>query len=361
MIKMNVEKNLGDIHIKCGFEIASTGITAICGASGAGKTTLINMVAGLLTPDKGVITFNDKEFFNSSKHINIRADKRFTGYVFQESRLFPNMSVKKNLLYGYNRKSDASLVCHIEQVCQLLGISHLLDRYPQKLSGGEKQRVAIGRALLSHPEILLMDEPLASLDVARKQELIDYIKLIHSHYKIPILYVSHSVDEILQLADNAVYMEKGELKYYGDVVEILNKTSLKYVDDSSFNTIFEGEIQEYDSDNSQVIISFDGGIVTCSSLEIEKGKKVRFAVNTDDVVLSTDYPKNISIRNIYKGVIKNIIKQHNNLYDVEVDIGAGIWARISYGAYKDLSITEGKEIYVMFKSAAVSESIKIVH
>lgn len=361
MIKMNVEKNLGDINIKCDFELNSTGITAICGTSGAGKTTLINMVAGLLTPDKGIISFNGKEFFNHSKHINIRADKRFTGYVFQDSRLFPNMSVKKNLLYGFKRKSAGSLICDMEQVCQLLGITHLLDRYPQKLSGGEKQRVAIGRALLSHPEILLMDEPLASLDVLRKQELIDYINLIHSHYQIPILYVSHSIDEILQLADNAIYMEKGKLKYYGNVVDVLNKTSLKYVNDSSFNTIFEGEIKEYDHQNSQTVISFEGGTVTCSSPELEKGKKVRFSVNTDDVVLSTDYPKNISIRNIYKGTIKNIIKQHNNLYDVEVDIGADIWARISYGAYKDLDITEGREIYVMFKSAAVSESIKIVH
>lgn len=361
MIKMNVEKNLGNINIKCDFQIENKGITAICGASGAGKTTIINMIAGLLKPDKGIISFNNKEFYNHSKKINLRADKRFIGYVFQESRLFPNMNVKNNMLYGSKRISENSLICSLEQVSQLLGISHLLERYPQNLSGGEKQRVAIGRALLSHPEILLMDEPLASLDVARKQELINYINLIHSHYNIPILYVSHSIDEILQLADKAIYMEKGQLKYFGDVVEILNNTFYKYIDDLSFNTIFEGQVYDYDESNSQIVISFGAGLVSCSGMELEKGKKVRFSINTDDVVLSTEYPKSISIRNIYKGVIKNIIKQRDNHYNVEIDIGVSIWARVSFGAYKDLALEENKEIYVMFKSAAVSESLKTVH
>lgn len=361
MIKMNVEKKLGDVLIKCDFQLDSNGITAVYGASGAGKTSIINMMAGLISPDSGVISFRDKEFFNHEKKINLPANKRFIGYVFQDARLFPNMSVKDNLLYGSNRKSSYSLSCNLEQACSLLGITHLLERYPQKLSGGEKQRVAIGRALLSNPEMLLMDEPLASLDSLRAKELISYINLIRNNYNIPILYVSHSIDEIMQLADNAIYMEQGALKYYGNVVEVLNKTSHTNSENSSFNTVFEGVIKEYDERTSNALISFGAGIVESACENVEIGKKVRFSINVDDVVLSIDYPKNISIRNIYKGIISNIIKNKNNFYDIEIKIGESVWARISSGAYKDLDIVCGKNVYVMFKSAAVTESLKIVH
>ncbi len=360
MIKVDVEKKLGSLLIKCGFEIKAGGITALCGSSGAGKTSIINMIAGLITPDKGIISFRGKEFFNSSSNINIKADKRFVGYVFQESRLFPNMSVKKNLLYGNRRKSSHSLLCDLEQVCDLLGISHLLERYPQKLSGGEKQRAAIGRALLSNPEILLMDEPLASLDESRRSELISYINIIQHHYNIPILYVSHSIDEILQLADNAVYMENGLLKYFGSTVDVLNKSALRNTN-NSYNTIFEGEVIDYNNKDSLAVIDFGAGKIEASAENMSTGSRVRFSVNVDDVVLSSVYPENISIRNIFEGVIENIVKQNNNFYDIEINIGKNIWSRISFGAYKDLHIEKGKKIYVMVKSAAVSDSLKIVH
>lgn len=360
MIKVDVEKKLGSVLIKCNFEIASNGITALCGSSGAGKTSIINMVAGLITPDKGVISFRGKEFYNSEKNINLKADKRFIGYVFQESRLFPNMRVKKNLLYGSLRKSNNSLQCTLEQVCDLLGIGHLLDRYPQHLSGGEKQRVAIGRALLSNPEILLMDEPLASLDEPRRNELISYINIIQSHYNIPILYVSHSVDEILQLSDKAVYMENGLLKYAGNTVEVLNKSDMKNTS-KSYSTIFEGVITEYNSELSLAGIDFGAGIIEAACDNVESGRKVRFAINVDDVVLSSQYPKNISIRNIFQGEVVDIIKKSDNFYDICINIGKDIWSRISQGAYNDLQISMGRKIYVMVKSAAVSDSLKVVH
>ncbi len=360
MMKVTVEKKLGNVLISCDFAIKAGGITALCGSSGAGKTSIINMIAGLITPDSGIISFRGKEFFNSSKNINLKPDKRFIGYVFQESRLFPNMSVRKNLLYGSNRKSSHSLKCDLGQVCELLGISHLLDRFPQKLSGGEKQRAAIGRALLSNPEILLMDEPLASLDESRRSELISYINLIQEHYNIPILYVSHSMDEILQLSDNAVFMEEGSLKYFGPTVEVLNKSALRSTN-NSYNTIFEGCIKSYNDETSLACIDFGAGTAEAFVEKVEPGKKVRFAVNVDDVVLSSTYPENISIRNIYKGVVEDIIKQQNNFYDIEINIGTKIWSRISSGAYKDLNISKGRQVYVMVKSAAVTDSLKIVH
>lgn len=156
-------------------------------------------------------------------------------------------------------------------------------------------------------------------------------------------------------------MEQGALKYYGNVVEVLNKTSHTNSENSSFNTVFEGVIKEYDERTSNALISFGAGIVESACENVEIGKKVRFSINVDDVVLSIDYPKNISIRNIYKGIISNIIKNKNNFYDIEINFGESVWARISSGAYKDLDIACGKNVYVMFKSAAVTESLKIVH
>lgn len=361
MFKIDVEKKLGNVLIKCSFEMEYPCITAICGFSGAGKTSIINMIAGLISPDKGIISYNDREFYNSEKNINIPANKRFTGYVFQESRLFPNMKVKANLLYGSNRKNTNSLICSLDEVCSLLGISNLLDRYPQNLSGGEKQRVAIGRALLSGPEILLMDEPLASLDEARRSELITYINIIQKHYKLPILYVSHSIDEIMQLADMALYMENGISKYYGKTVEVLNKASVRISNHNSFNTIFEGVIEKYDEENGTALIKFDGGYVESICEKVAQGRKIRFSVNIHDVVLSIKKPDGISIRNIYKGKVIDIIKQPNNFYDISIDIGSIIWARISYGAYKELNISKEISLFVMIKSAAIADTLKFVH
>lgn len=361
MFKINIEKKLGQVLIKCKCEMENAGITAICGYSGAGKTSIINMIAGLITPDKGIISYNEKEFYNSEKNINLPANKRYIGYVFQESRLFPNMKVKKNLLYGAKRKSNLSLNCNLEEVCELLGISHLLDRYPQNLSGGEKQRVAIGRAILSNPEILLMDEPLASLDIARKNELISYINLIQKHYKIPILYVSHAIEEILQLSDMALYMENGMLKDFGKTVEVLNNMAFNTSNNDSFSTIFEGEVEKYDEDSKTVLIKFVAGYVESTCEKVEVGKKIRFSVNIHDIVLSVNKTTGISIRNIYNGKVVDIVKQPNNFYNISIDIGSVLWARISSSAYKELNIAIDNNVYVMVKSAAIADTLQIVH
>ena len=183
-------------------------ITAICGFSGAGKTSIINMIAGLITPDKGIISYNGREFYNSSKKINIPANKRFTGYVFQESRLFPNMKVKKNLLYGEKRKSDASLNCSLDDICSLLGISHLLDRYPQNLSGGEKQKIACGSAAVMEPEIFVFDEPSSNLDVSATRELRELLKILKTQGKTVII-AEHRLYYLHDLADRVLYLKGG--------------------------------------------------------------------------------------------------------------------------------------------------------
>ena len=209
MIDINIHRRQGDFQVNAQFTGESSGVTALFGPSGAGKTSIVNMVAGLTTPDAGHIVINDHRLFDSSKKINLAPEKRRIGYIFQDGRLFPHLSVKSNLTYGMKRVPVSQRYVKFDAVVELLGIAHLLERRPAKLSGGEKQRVAIGRGLLTSPAMLLMDEPLASLDHDRKQEVLPFIRRMCREFSLPILYVSHSRDEILTLASRVILLTAG--------------------------------------------------------------------------------------------------------------------------------------------------------
>jgi len=214
MLAVDVEKQLGEFSIAAQFETAS-GVTAVFGPSGAGKTTLVNMIAGLLTPDRGRITLGDTLLFDSERRINLPAWRRRIGYVFQEGRLFPHLSIGRNLDYGrYMSGLDRDLA-EATRVIDLLDIGHLLDRRPRHLSGGERQRVAIGRALLMRPRLLVLDEPLASLDAARKREILPYLVRLRDDAKVPMLYVSHHAPELRRIATAVVRIEDGRVAAQG--------------------------------------------------------------------------------------------------------------------------------------------------
>jgi molybdate transport system ATP-binding protein len=215
-IHIRVDKKLGDFSVEFEFTTNGAGITALFGHSGAGKTSVVNMVSGLLKPDAGRIAINDTVVFDSEKKINLAPEKRRCGYVFQDGRLFPHMNVESNLLYGMRLVPEKERLINFGEVIELLGIEHLLNRRPAKLSGGEKQRVAMGRALLTSPHILLLDEPLASLDEPRKAEVLPFIAKLPKALSIPILYVSHSLNEIRALANKIVIMEKGRIVDSGE-------------------------------------------------------------------------------------------------------------------------------------------------
>ena len=219
-LSVHVSKTLGSFSVDAAFETQETRVTALFGKSGAGKTSVVNMIAGLIRPDRGAITVNGRTLFDSTRRMNLRPEARRLGYVFQDGRLFPHMSVKQNLIYGMRLTPPARRYADPEQIVDLLGIGHLLDRRPAKLSGGEKQRVAIGRSLLTSPELLLMDEPLASLDQARKQEVLPFIHALTKELKVPIVYVTHSVEEIRSVADAVVVIEDGRVVTIGKVEEV---------------------------------------------------------------------------------------------------------------------------------------------
>jgi molybdate transport system ATP-binding protein len=221
VLEVNVQKTFGQFRINVAFSTQGSGTTAVFGPSGTGKTSVINMVAGLLEPDQGRIYLDNEAIFDSGKNINVTPNKRRIGYIFQDGRLFPHLSVKSNLTYGMKLVPKEYRRLSFDKVIALLDLAALLYRRPAKLSGGEKQRVAIGRALLTNPSLLLMDEPLSSLDEQRKAEILPFVSKMQREFMIPVLYVSHSIDEILSIADRVVVIESGKVAFAGKLSQSL--------------------------------------------------------------------------------------------------------------------------------------------
>jgi molybdate transport system ATP-binding protein len=214
MLAVDVEKRLGDFSLLARFQTGS-GVTAVFGPSGAGKTTLVNMISGLVAPDRGRIAIDDTVLFDAAKRINLPPHRRRIGYVFQEGRLFPHLSVKQNLDYGRRMRGLPPDVGQLARIVSLLDIGNLIERRPGKLSGGERQRVAIGRALLMRPRLLLLDEPLASLDVARKREILPYLERLRDEVGVPMVYVSHRAAELRRIATSVVRLIGGKVEAAG--------------------------------------------------------------------------------------------------------------------------------------------------
>src|SRR5215472_4838321 len=246
MLTVQIEKRLGDFTLGARFESAG-GITAVFGPSGAGKTTLVNAIAGLIAPDRGRIAIDGTVLFDSERRINLPPHRREIGYIFQEGRLFPHLSVSRNLDYGRRMRGLPADTKQLERIVDLLDIGHLLERRPGKLSGGERQRVAIGRALLTRPHLLLLDEPLASLDAARKDEIMPYLIRLKQALKLPIIYVTHALDEVSRLGDSLVLVEAGRVVGYGALPEIAARADLPQAQRDDAGALLLCHVVEHDS------------------------------------------------------------------------------------------------------------------
>jgi molybdate transport system ATP-binding protein len=351
MIEIDVQKQLGDFRLNARFNTSAGGVIALFGRSGSGKTTLVNLISGLAAPDSGIIKIAGETLFDSARSINIPPDKRQLGYVFQEDRLFPHMSVSGNLRYGTPRGGS-----HLafDRIVELLGISHILERRPATLSGGEKQRVAIGRALLANPRLLLMDEPLASLDSARKDEILPFIEQLATELDFPIIYVSHAMDEIVRLADTLVLLSEGEIAAVGSVEEITSRLDLRpltgrYEAGSVISAIVDG----HDQVDGLTRLSFTGGILRVPRIEMAVGRELRIRIRARDVSVALNKPKNISINNVFPGIIKEIGEDQGSQIDILIDTGMPIWARVSRYSKKRLNLDVGTPVHVMIKAVAI--------
>lgn len=368
MLIIDIEKQLGSLGLKVNTQLPMEGISVIFGRSGAGKTSLIQILSGLVTPDNGRLILNGEVLFDPNT--NLSPEQRQLGYVFQDARLFPHYKVRGNLNYGIRDKrgirGNSKKVIKNHQpgkdplsfasVVELLGLEDLLERYPASLSGGEKQRVAIGRALLTRPKMLLMDEPLSSLDQPRKQELIPYLQQLAHKVKIPILYVSHSLDEIQQLADHMLILDKGKMVAHGAITEVRNSTHmtpwLSAMEHSSLLVAKVAEIHpKYDM--TRVILD-DNTSLWLNERLTEQGKIVRVCIKSNHVSVCIVPPEGSSIRNIVKAKINQIIPQQDNRNRNHVRLKLSLpnnylWATITPWALDDLALTVGQQIYVQIK------------
>ncbi|OOF57807.1 molybdenum ABC transporter ATP-binding protein ModC [Rodentibacter genomosp. 2] len=350
MLQINVKKQLGQLALQANLSIPEQGVTAIFGLSGSGKTSLINLVAGLIQPDEGFIQLNDRTLVDIETQVYIPVHQRKIGYVFQDARLFPHYNVKGNLRYGMKniQKED------FDYIVELLGIGHLLKRYPITLSGGEKQRVAIGRALLADPDILLMDEPLSALDVPRKRELMHYLERLSQEINIPILYVTHSLDELLRLADLVVLMENGKVKAYDSVERIWNSAIFApWKEENEQSSVLALPVHLHNPPYKMTALSLGEQLLWINQVNAEAGEPVRICIYSSDVSIALQKSQQTSIRNILHGQIAQIDIQDSRV-DIAVLIeGHKIWASISKWAQTELRFMMGMNVYLQIKAISV--------
>jgi molybdate transport system ATP-binding protein len=328
-------------------------LTAFFGRSGAGKSTLVNLIAGLLRPDRGMIRIDDATLFDSDAGVDVPVHKRRIGYVFQESRLFPHFSVRGNLLYGHRFIAKQHRWTTLAEIVEILGIQSLLDRRPGSLSGGEKQRVAIGRALLSSPRLLLMDEPLASLDQERKGEILPYIERLRDRMQIPIVYVSHAVDEVSRLADTVVLLESGKVAALGTVNEVLGSRSELLAEGMEAGIVLAVTVRGHDQANRVTHLSHPAGTLSVPLATLAIGTPVRLRIRARDVALAVGDPGRISIRNRLTGTVVDIADASGPGAIVRLDIaGDPLIASITRDALRDLELSIGSQVTALIKSTA---------
>ncbi|PLX35982.1 MAG: molybdenum ABC transporter ATP-binding protein [Hyphomicrobiales bacterium] len=352
MIEVAVQGQVGSFALDASFSSGS-GVTALFGRSGSGKSTIVGMIAGLVRPVSGRIVVGDRVLFDSAHGIDIAARHRRVGMVFQEARLFPHMSVARNLTYGRwaGRRGDGR---SFDEVVGLLGLQKLLQRRPQTLSGGEKQRVAIGRALLSAPEILLMDEPLASLDEPRKAEILPYLERLRRETSIPIVYVSHAIDEVARLAETLVIVSGGKVAAVGPLAEVLTRIDLgPATGRHEASSVLEGVVARHDTEWQLTEIAVGEALMRLPQIDMPVGTRMRLRVRARDVAISLAAPTGTSFQNILPGEVIEVAEDDTPLAELVLSVsGQRLRARLTRRSMAELDLKPGKPVFAMVKSMA---------
>jgi molybdate transport system ATP-binding protein len=341
----------GDHVLEVDLQIPAKGITAIFGVSGAGKTSLINAISGLTQPQRGRIQLHNRLLFDAEQKIALPPEKRRIGYVFQDARLFPHYRVRGNLQYGMAPKMKAQF----DSLVSLLGLEALLPRFPLSLSGGEKQRVAIGRALLTAPDMLLLDEPLASLDLPRKRELMPYLQKLAKQVDIPMLYVSHSLEEILQLADNVLVLDAGKVKAFGPLERVWSSSAMRpWLPVSELTSVLRVQVLEQHPDYPMTALSLGDQHIWVSRVNQPVKTPLRIRIASADVSLALQPPQHSSIRNILPAQVVELLEVGDQV-EVKLRIGISeLWARITPWARDELGIRPDQWLYAQIKSVSVT-------
>jgi molybdate transport system ATP-binding protein len=353
LISIAVEHAFRGFTLAAGFEAPSHGITVLFGPSGSGKSTILKAVAGLIRTDRVAIDFAGERLHR------VVPEKRRFGMVFQEGRLFPHLTVRDNLLYGLSRAPRAAMrstgQVYVDETVALLGLEKLLKRYPAHLSGGERQRVAIGRALLSQPRLLLMDEPLASLDAALRGEIMPYLMRLRETLRLPMIYVTHAMEEVVRLADHLVLLEAGRVVAQGTLSELASRVDLPLAMRDDAAGVLMGYLHSHDPERRLSAVACGGLVFLVPQQAIAPQAPVRLRVPARDVIIALDAPREISVNNVVPAVVCAVGRDeaaHAAL--VELDVGGGqLLSRITLDAAERLRLRPGMRVLALVKSMSV--------
>ena len=349
-VRFNIQR--GGFALNIDTVIPETGVTAIFGPSGSGKTTLLRAIAGLEHADNGYLKVGDALWQGNG--VFLPTHQRKIGYVFQEPSLFSHLSVEGNLNYGLERAKDESSAVVVQQTIDLLGIEHLLKRMPWQLSGGEQQRVAIARALAANPSMLLLDEPLAALGDDQKADILPYLESVYQQLDIPVLYVSHSRNEVARLADQMLLLDNGEIKASGKMTEIFTALDLPMAHQSRAESIIKASVSHYDEEFGIASVAFLGGQFSVAAEPLIVGSKVRLQVLARDVSITLEPQKNTSILNIIPVTIDAIAKESKSQMTVRLIADETVLlSRITCKSAYNLNLKEGDKVYAQVKTAAL--------
>ncbi|HKO18558.1 MAG TPA: molybdenum ABC transporter ATP-binding protein [Acidobacteriaceae bacterium] len=365
MITVQVQHRLGTFQLDAQF-ISDGRVTALFGRSGSGKTSLVNIIAGLIRPNQAHVSLDKDVLIDTDRSIFVPRHRRRVGYVFQEGRLFPHLTVRQNLLYGWWFTAAAIRSREFGRVVEMLGIGPLLDHRPGLLSGGEKQRVAIGRALLSSPRLLLMDEPLASLDEPRKAEIMPYLERLRDETKIPIILVSHSVPEVARLATTLVLMEEGRVIASGASAEVMARPDLPAFNDLiEAGAVIDAEILGHEEEFGLTVLRLPGGELRVPRLNGNMAAaKLRVHIRARDVMVSTRAPEGLSALNVLRGTVAEIGPRDGAVVDLRLDCGGqAIMARLTRRSVERLDLVEGMAIFAIIKTVGFdpASSVSVMH
>jgi molybdate transport system ATP-binding protein len=354
VLEVDVTLSRGAFRLEAKFA-SDAPIVALFGRSGSGKTTIVEAIAGLARPERGRIVVEGRTLFDSDRGIDLAPERRRVGVVFQDALLFPHLSVRANLAYGERLTPAGERFIDHGRIVSLLGLAALLDRRPGTLSGGEKQRVAIGRTLLASPRVLLMDEPLASLDAPRKAEILRYVELLRDELRLPIVYVSHAVEEVTRLADRLVLVSDGRTVAQGDVAEVLGRADLKPLTGRfEAGAVIDARVARHDERYELTVLAFDGGELVVPNVDALVGEPVRARVRSRDVALALEIPRDTSFQNILAATVESMGDEFGAIVDVSLRVGATpLAARITRRSAERLALAPGKPVYALVKAIAI--------
>ncbi|MGH8218775.1 MAG: molybdenum ABC transporter ATP-binding protein [Steroidobacteraceae bacterium] len=360
MIEVALKKKRATFALDVAFRTAgedrgAPGVIALFGPSGCGKTTAVHAISGLLRPDAGIVRIGDATLFDSMRGIDVPAERRRIGYVFQDARLFPHLDVLRNLRYGAKRTLGEGPRIDFDEVVELLGLRPLLGRRPRRLSGGERQRVALGRALLCRPRLLLLDEPLASLDVARRAELLPYLERLRDRLSVPMIYVSHQFEEVLRLATHVVLLEAGRVVVQGDIAAVSLAPELRAaVGSDALGAVVDGEIEAVDPAAGLARVRVGAGRLMIQADELTPGGRVRVQLLARDLILGVEPPRGLSVRNCLEGTLIRLAPDAAHTHLVEIDIGGPrLIAQVTTEASTELNLCAGRRLWVLVKTVSL--------